>query len=421
VELAQLSIALIVPPFLAFGLRWKMANAARESIQGAFMKRHATLLLSLLLCTSALLGQTSPNQQPLAQGIVSSVDRNAELVYIQGDQIAIKTTGARIFDLTGDKTLAAVKPGQHIATVIHPGTYTASQPLPAKVLQILTQPIGSLTGNIEAIDLNAKRFTLLGRSIGVNDGTVFQGVIPEHDPDSLAELQVGETVHVSLDGSHSDLVAQRVFVIVPSPDRSVMFNGTVLSVEGDTWRIDNPHFPQFRVTSSTSIQGTVGPGSMVTVSARIDGTQVTAISIAPFSPPRPRPTNPFTYIIGILTARETNSITINNGPVTLTFGVTSATRFVDDPKVGDNVRVQLQRQGDQFTAISVEKMTGPLYFLILDIVHSIGPTEWKIGVHTVRVTSATTIDDEPQVGDRVRVVGERQADGVIIARTIDKP
>ena len=374
----------------------------------------------LLLITGTLFGQTAPDQQPLAQGIVSAVDRTLNLVYIAGGQIAIDVTGARIYDINGDTNLDAVRPGQHIATVIHPGNY-AGRPLHARVLQILTQPIGSITGVIEAIDVPAKRFTVLGRRIAVNDRTIFVGGVPAHDPQDITELQVGQTVNVSLDGSHTDLVAQRIYVIPPRPDRMVAFQATVLSIQGDTWTTDNREFPTFRTTSGTSIQGMVGVGSVVMVTARVDGGQLTAVSIAPFSPPRPRPSNPFSSLTGILTSRTADMITINNGPAAFEIVVLPETRFVDDPKVGDNVRVEIDRRDGRFVAISVYKMTGSMTFLIIDTVTSIGATEWKVGAYTVMITPSTNIVGSPKVGDRVRVLGERQSDGVIVARMIDKP
>ena len=384
------------------------------------MLRTTRILFALLFFAPALFAQQI-EQQPLAQGIVSSVDAAGNLISIAGGQIVIDATGAEIKNDQGPATFDAIRPGAHIATVIIPGTYGPGVPLKARVVQILTQPLGSLTGRVEAIDLTANTFTILGHSIRVTEQTRFGGVTPSRDPDSLAELEVGQSVHVELNGSLDELVATRVFVHSPTPDRVFIFTGLVLSIQDDVWAIQNgPHVVTVHIVSSTSIDRLAVVGSTVQVLARGDADQVTAISIQLFAPPRVNPPSTTSTVVGILTARTEQSITVNNGPSTTQIFLAPFTRFIDDPQIGDNVRVTVIRTELGLTALSVEKFTGPISFLIVGTVLEMNGNMWRVGSYDVVINEATVIEGAPTVGDPVQVLGERQSTGVIVARLIRK-
>ncbi|MEO8382773.1 MAG: DUF5666 domain-containing protein [Acidobacteriota bacterium] len=383
------------------------------------MQRMARFILLIVFLTPTLLAQ-EVEQQPLAQGIVSSVDVAHNLISIAGGQVVIDATGAQFRNDAGDTTIAAVRPGAHIATVILPGVYTASTPLKASVVQILIEPIGSLTGPVEAIDLTAGTFTVLGHAIRVDERTRIGGEIPSRDPHALAELAVGMSVHVRLNGSQDELVAVEVFVHSPRPDTILRFVGKVLSIQGNVWTIQGAQVMTVYTTSHTSIDPLALVGNTVSVLARVDGGQLTAIDIALYVTPRVIPPQLTQTIIGILRARDAESITVNNGPATTRIFLAPYTRFIDDPQIGDNVRVIVQREGERILAISVEKYTGTVVFTFIDTVLEINVRTWRIGEYEVFVNDATAIQGAPVVGDRVRVLGERQQTGVILARTIIK-
>jgi ribosomal protein L21E len=387
-----------------------------------------TRFLPVLLVLSAVAFAAAPalfaqsvEQQPLAQGIVSSVDAARNRVSIAGGQIVIDVTGAEIKNDSGPVPFTAIRPGAHIATVIIPGTYGPGVPLKARVVQILTQPLGSLTGTVEAIDLTAGTFTVLGHRIRVNEHTRMGGEIPSRDPRTLAELEVGQSVHVELNGSLDELVAARVFVHSPPPDRRFIFTGVVLSIQQNVWTIQSgEHVVTVYTTSQTSIHRLAVVGSTVQVLARGDRDQITAISIDLYAPPRVNPPRITQTIVGILTGRTAESITVNNGPSTTQIFLASYTRFIDDPQIGDNVRVTVMRDGDRLTATSVEKFNGPITIVVIDRVLEINGNMWRVGTYEVALNDSTTVEGAPAVGDRVRVVGERQASGVILARVISK-
>jgi hypothetical protein len=404
---------------LAAPLRQTNAN------KGAFMQRTARFILVLLFLAPALFAQPDDGQpfvqQPLAQGIVSAVDAPNFLIHIAGGQIIIDARAAEFRDAwNAPSSFAAVRPGAHIATVIIPGVYGPTTPLNARIVQILTQPLGSLTGTIEAVDIEGGTFTLLGKKVRVDEQTRMGGQIPSRDPKSVADLEVGFTVHVELNGSLDELVASRVFVHSPRPDQTIAFTGTVLSIQGNVWTIQGRETTTVFVTSLTSIDRMAVVGSMVQVRARVDAGQITATSIELYAPPRVSPPSITQTIVGILTARTAETITVNNGPATTEIFIASFTRFIDDPQVGDNVRVTVMRNGDRLSAISVEKFTGPVVFLVVGPVLEINGNTWRVGEYEVVINDATVIHGAPVVGDRVRVLGERQANGVIVARTIDK-
>jgi len=383
------------------------------------MIRLARYVLVLVIVAPALLAQ-EVDQQPLAQGIVSSVDSVRNLISIAGGQIVIDATGAQFKNDAGETTTAAVRPGAHIATVLLPGVLPPGAPLKARVVQILTQPLGSLTGTIEAIDLVAKTVTVLGHAIGVTERTRMGGEIPMRDARTLAELEVGMSVHVVLNGSLDQLVAAEIFVHSPRPDSILRFIGTVLSIQGNVWTIQGREVLTVHTTSRTSIDRLAVVGSSVTATVRVDGEQVTAISIELYVPPRVSPPRLTQTITGILTARTAESITVNNGPATVQIFLASYTRFIGDPRIGDNVRVTVQREGERILAISVEKFGGAVTFVFIDTVLEINERTWRIGAYEVFLNDVTTIQGAPAVGDRVRVIGERQQNGVILARTIEK-
>jgi hypothetical protein len=383
------------------------------------MKTTARFLLLLVFLAPALLAQTV-EQQPLAQGIVSSVDPAHQLISIAGGQIVIDATGAEIRNDSGPATFAAIRPGAHIATVILPGAYGPGVPLKARVVQVLTQPLGSLTGTVEAIDLAAGTFTLLGHTIHVDEQTRFGGVTPTRDPHSLADLEVGQSVHVPLNGSQSELVAAEVFVHSPTPDQQLSFTGVVLSIQDNVWTIQGREVVTVHVTSHTSISRLAVVGSTVMVLARVDDGQITAIAIDLYAPPRINPPRTTQTVVGILTARTETTITVNNGPASIEIFLAPYTRFIDDPQIGDNVRVTVSREGDRTIALSVEKFSGPVTFVFIGPVLEINGNTWRVGSYEVIVNSATTIEGAPAVGDRVQVLGERQASGVVVARTIQK-
>jgi hypothetical protein len=384
------------------------------------MLRTTRFLFVLLFFAPALFAQPI-EQQPLAQGIVSSVDVAHRLISIAGGQIVIDATGAEFKTNSGAATFDMIRPGAHIATVIIPGTYGPGVPLKATVVQILTEPLGSLTGRVEAIDLTAGTFTVLGHAIRVTEQTRFSGVTPSRDPDSLGELEIGSSVHVELNGSLNELVASRVVVHSPMPDRVFIFTGVVLSIQDDVWAIQNgADVVTVHIVSSTSIDRLAVVGSTVQVMARGDADQITAIFIKLYVPPRINPPSTTQQVVGILTARTEESITVNNGPATIEIFLASHTRFIDDPQIGDNVKVTVTRSGDRLTALSVEKFTGPLSFLVVGTVLEMNGNMWRVGAYEVVINDATVIEGAPGVGDLVQVLGERQPTGVVVARVIRK-
>jgi len=316
------------------------------------MNRHIAILVFLCIAATAALAGEPFVQQPLAEGFVSSVDPNLQYVAIDGGQIVIDISSAKVRDaFSQDASPANIRPGMHVATVIRPGEYLPGQPLSASIIQILQQPVGTITGRIDAVDVAAGTATILGQPIHFTADTFFRGSVPDHDPRSLAELKVGETVTVFLDGNNFMLRAQSIYVIPPAfADDHVAFRTTITKIAGNTWSVrpvqmGNRRIASFKVTSGTSIDHFVRVGDFVDVFARVDGDVVTAEAIELAQRICPNFT-PFPIInyTGVITAISAASVTIaDRSGTNFTFILNEETIYgINDPKVGDTVSISAE-------------------------------------------------------------------------------
>lgn len=392
------------------------------------MKRHLAILLLCLAATAAMGGEVF-DQKPLAEGFVSSVDPYLRFVTINNGLLTIDITTAVIRDAFNQEVSATnIRTGAHVATVIRPGDYASGDALSASVLQILQQPVGTMTGKVEATDTAHSILTVLGQMIFITPQTVFRGSVADHDPQTLGEMKIGDNVTVFLDGSMSALRAQSIYTIPPTfADKHIAFTSTLRKIEGDTWTVRNVpasglNISTFRVVSGTSIDGFIRPGDVIQVFGRVDGDQVTAeaIELGRVQCPNFEPFPVFS-LHGIITAVSATSLTITgtNGD-SYTIALNDETIYtLNDPKVGDAVSVLVEKHGDTYVGRRVDLWQSP-FEEVIDTVLKIEGTVWTIGTKVVTTNSRTEITGNPQVGDRVKLVSITTGPGQILALRIDK-
>ncbi|HWS71316.1 MAG TPA: DUF5666 domain-containing protein, partial [Thermoanaerobaculia bacterium] len=217
--------------------------------------RHIIVALLLLAIAAAAHAGEFFDQKPLAEGFVSSVDPFWHLVKINGGQLVIDASDAEIRGPAPNdiSSFDAIRPGAHIAVVFQRGKYLNHQPLPATIIQVLRQPVGTITGEIESVDVAGGTFKILGQTIRATDATQYGGSVASLDPKTLAELPVGRSVTVFLDGDINSLTAQRVYVIAPLPDSQVVVSGILKKIDGGTWYLLHSTIDSFKVIRTTTI------------------------------------------------------------------------------------------------------------------------------------------------------------------------
>ena len=160
------------------------------------------------------------------------------------------------------------------------------------------------------------------------------------------------------------------------------FIGTVRSISGTAWQVDET---RLLVNAETAITGAPRVGDLVSVTARrLPAGDWLALHIllnpsGPALTPVPQPT-----------------VTRTPGPQDTATAIVPATRVPATPTVAAPVEV---------------RFTG--------VLEATGPAAWQIGGQVVRLTSATEIRDNPQIGQLVEVRALRAADGTLTALRIE--
>jgi len=380
--------------------------------------------LTLLVVVASAVQAQTPNIPPIVDGIVSSVNPTFGLITVAGGQITIDASQAKLFGpATSTVDFSAIIPGTHISAAIEQAAHPPGAPLRAVSVTVLGSPT-LLVGTVDAIDTAAKTFTLLGLTIHTNDQTKFGGEVPSDDPHSLADVRLGSTVRVELDGSVTTLTAATVHVFAASPQQTVLITVTLIAKGTDVWTVSaNQIGTAVHITSSTTIEGDPQVGQLLQILARIDNGVITAINIRVAVPVVvvPPPSNPPFIVSGILKEHNSDTIVVDNALSLTTIKINSNTKFVGDPQVGDSVDVQVQRSGNDLIALTVTKRSTGIVMFVIGTVNSINGQVWSIGAFQFIVNDATVISGSPKVGDRVRAIGDRQtSSNTFIARVIEK-
>ncbi|HEX7151904.1 MAG TPA: DUF5666 domain-containing protein [Thermoanaerobaculia bacterium] len=341
---------------------------------------------------------TSPGSE--ARAIPSAINGtvtalNGNMIQLAGGLVTIDATNARI---TGGELRAGVD----ILAVL--AESTPGQPLRASTIVVTRAADVTLTGRVDSVDAQARTFALLGVTVHADQATI-------------ARLQPGMLVAVQANRDGNRLVAASVHVIAgfPLPERHL--RGNVKSIGNDAWVItsDNQDV-RVVVNAQTKILGNPQAGDPVEVIGWTDATnQFVALSIIKFERPQ------LIHFRGVVKSISGNTWTIDQRTVQ----VTSDTKLLGNPQVGDTVEVTAQGT-TTLTAITIVKRPNvqvPLLQVFQGVVKSIERDTWEItgidddGIRKVRVAPTTIVLGNISVGDRVEVHAMDLGEG-LVAMTI---
>jgi hypothetical protein len=297
----------------------------------------------------------------------------------------------------------------------------------------------SIEGTITSINIpiagGGPIVTLLGGLVSF-DATGASVRLASGEAGTTASLAVGQRIAAFVDPASSPLKAtsivvfeQRAEVALTGPVQAVDATAKTLAVLGFTFRVDaNTVFGGPWDGAGQASLSDVKVGDLVLVAAKADAGSLLALKVMKLSP---TPT-PMSRIHGVVASVGTESwtITLKDGtaqPVK----VDAQTKYVGDPKVGDEVDVLARRQSDgTLLAVLVAKTVAPPAADVeryQGVVKSVSATAWTVGPKVgdgpdrlFAVNAKTQLVGDPKVGDEVGVLAQKQADGSYLALVIAK-
>lgn len=323
----------------------------------------AVLAAASLLAAVPLLAQVEADREApvvggaAVEGVISSVVAPASpsagpVVSILDGLIAIDTTGAAIKLPSGEPgSTADLRVGARIAALLK----STTPPLAAQTIWVFaSQPEAVLRGTVEAVDLTAKTFQVLGLTVKVTDRTSFGGPRDGTGVSGLADLRVGDPVTVAAVEAAGAITATRVLVMGQPPEPVERLRGTVKTIGTTSWTITEADGRDraVTVTADTRIVGDPVVGDTVDVLGTRDSTggflaQVISKVVVPI--PTPDAT-----VTGVVRSIEGTVWTVGDVKVL----VSPMTRIVGSPRVGDTVKATGMRMPDgSLMAKSIEKVT----------------------------------------------------------------
>ncbi len=319
--------------------------------------------------------------------------------------------------------------GQRILALLDP----LASPLEATTVVILSDRTGiTLTGKVEAVDTAAGTLGVLGLTVKVTERTVFGGPRDGSGQKGLGDLAVGDLVLVDAKAEAEALVATKVLKLSPAPDPVMRIHGIVDKIGTESWTILGPadEVTVVKIGPDTKIVGEPKVGDAVEVLARrsSDGSLL-AVLIAKAVPPPAVSTERYRGIVKeIQPAAWTIGPAVGLGPDRL-FAVNERTRFLGEPKLGNEVDVLAQRQADgSWLALVIARTTltdpGRIEVQLDGVVKEIQPGRvagtWLVDDTKVVVSPITVVRGNPRVGDRVHVEGWKSPDGSVLAKLVAK-
>jgi len=248
-------------------------------------------------------------------------------------------------------------------------------------------------------------------TVQVDEGTV---IVAAH-----GDAAVGaEVVVIARRGADDVLTAMVIRVLRgDKPERQVTIRGTVTEVAPDYIVVNGL---QIQITQQTRIQGNLAEGEFVTVRARVQGSEITALQIQV----RTRAENQVVEFVGEVEAiDETTGIWTIAGKAVM---VDEDTEVRGEPEVGDMVAVRAQVQEDEsLLAVHIWEMNQevpqPEEVTFTGVIQRIAPNNtgrWVIGGQQVIVGPQTVINGTPEIGAEAEVTGLRVAEGAVAASEI---
>lgn len=390
------------------------------------------------------------NAKPVSvvEGIVSQIESlptpgSKPILRLVDGLVPVDTTNAKVQDLYGGALgLDAIHVGTRvIVTATASATATATAPLAAQLIVVASAANeGVLTGLVEAVDVGAGTFRVLGLTVRTNASTrwVGGGVIPASGAATaggvtgLADLEVGDQVVALVRAESGALVARHVVVVPSAPATdTVHLSGTVKAIGTASWTVTvDGKDVVLVVTDRTRVTGSPAPGDTVEVLAQRDAAGVlTAVVIAKVDV-APPPAPAVVRVQGKVKAIATAAWIVTTASGDRTLGITGDTRIIGSPVVGDQVEaLALQAPSGALTAVTIAKVAVPVPVVTSfeGTVKTITEGLWTVDSVRVLVTRLTVVTGSPRVGDRVKVTGTRMsasgspaAGGDFVATAIDK-
>lgn len=297
----------------------------------------------------------------------------------------------------------------------------------------------SIEGTITSINVpfagGGPIVTLLGGLVSF-DATGATVRIASGEAGTTASLAVGQRIVAFVDPASSPLKATSILVLeqkseiaLTGPVQAVDTAAKTLKVLGFTFRVDaNTVFGGPWDGAGQAGLGDLKVGDLVLVAAKADSGSLLALKVMKLSP-SPTPT---VRLHGVVASIGTASwsITLKDGTAQAV-KVDAQTKFVGEPKVGDEVDVLASRQSDgTLLALLIAKTVAPPaadFERYQGTVKSISTTSWTVGPKVgdgpdrlFAVSAKTQIVGDPKVGDEVNVLAQKQADGSYLALVIAK-
>jgi len=240
-----------------------------------------------------------------------------------------------------------------------------------------------------------------GTEVGVTDATVILGAEP--DVGDIADVRAQETA----DG----LIATRI-IVVDSP-RSVHFTGVIAEMTADVWIISTLAGDQtITITADTVIEGNVPDvDDVIEVWADVTGDGLVATRIVIQDTP--------TDVLFRGKIREIAEDHWKVGRITVLVNEDTVVEG-NEPDVGDYAEVWGSSTPEGLLATRIVVHDKPKAIIVRGELEAIAEDVWTISGVDVTITPDTVILGDPQVGDRVIALGERNGDGTIEALVIHK-
>ncbi len=293
---------------------------------------------------------TPPVKAPSVEGFVTSVDGTV-LTLLGSVLLRVDIAGATIISADsawGTTTPPPIGPGAYVMAIVQvpDGRSASPVPPPFKATSVAVRPAGMAILDGEIQDVGSSSFSLLFRTILVDDHTVFSGYGAGGPVQDLSDLKPGMQATAWVVVTSGGLLAKKVVAYGPTvPPPPVSFRGVVKVIGTDNWTIGDM---TVGITAATKIVGDPQVGDTVDVVAIVEGppnpmmgmpSRLVAISIVKvIPPPNPVPGRTFTFDGTVQSMPSTGTIglwKIGDRPVM----VTGLTKISGTPKVGSLVTV----------------------------------------------------------------------------------
>lgn len=278
-------------------------------------------------------------------GFVTAV--NGSNVSLANGLVTLDVSHATITDDHGAN--GTITPGSLIFAVLQ-----SSTSLVAQSVVVTRVPQVTLSGPVQSVDASAGTLQLLGLTIHTDANTSIGG---DHNIRHLSDITTNDVVVLAANDVGGSLVASSILVFPPLQQIfPTLLHGTLKQIGTDSWVITDSKRGDIPivVNQQTRILGSPKVGDVVDVLANVDSAHNYVAIVITVSP-----LNVLLHFTGVVKQIGSKSWVI--GPAVglgpdRTVQVTSSTKIIGDPKVGDRVDVELDPASALNVALSITKL-----------------------------------------------------------------